>query len=75
MLPGVRAALCLDSESAKGARKWNHANVLVLSILSTTIPMAEAILDVWFTTPLDNDDWNLEQIAYLDDMESVFGRD
>src|SRR5215212_5433698 len=29
---GVRAALCADAETARGARRWNDANVLALSL-------------------------------------------
>ena len=28
---GIRAALCHDSETAKGARQWNDANILAMS--------------------------------------------
>ena len=31
-VPGIRAALCGDPETADGARKWNDANVLALSL-------------------------------------------
>ena len=31
-VPGVRAALCTDAETADGARRWNDANVLALGI-------------------------------------------
>src|SRR3954454_4595060 len=31
-VPGVRAALCLDAATADGARKWNYANSLALSL-------------------------------------------
>jgi len=31
-VPGVRAALCVDAETARGARQWNDANVLALSL-------------------------------------------
>ena len=31
-VPGVRAALCGDASTAEGARKWNDANVLALSL-------------------------------------------
>lgn len=46
---GVRAALCNDAETAAGARTWNDANVLALSLRSTSIPVARAILDAWFS--------------------------
>jgi len=44
-VPGVRAALCHDAETARGARIWNHANVLALSLRATSIPIAKEILD------------------------------
>lgn len=46
---GVRAALCGDAETASGARTWNDANVLALSLRSTAIPIAKAMLDAWFS--------------------------
>ena len=51
-VPGVRAALCADAETARGARTWNHANVLALSLRLTSITVAEEILDAWFATPV-----------------------
>jgi ribose 5-phosphate isomerase B len=45
---GVRAALCGDATTAGGAREWNDANVLCLSIRSTTPALAEEILAAWF---------------------------
>ena len=52
-VPGMRAALCLDAETARGARRWDHANLLVLSLRSTSIPIAQEILEAWFATPPD----------------------
>ena len=51
-VPGIRAALCHDAETARGARIWNHANVLALSLRATSIPIAKEILDAWFSTPV-----------------------
>src|SRR6058998_3218771 len=45
---GVRAALCLDAASAAGARRWNDANVLALSLRATSQAELEEILDAWF---------------------------
>ena len=47
-VPGVRAALCVDAQTADGARTWNDANVLALSLRSTSIPVAQEILKAWF---------------------------
>ena len=47
---GVRAALCGDAATAGGAREWNDANVLCLSLRATTVALAEEMLDAWFQT-------------------------
>ncbi|RIK07744.1 MAG: galactose isomerase [Acidobacteria bacterium] len=60
-VPGVRAALCTDSETARGARKWNDANVLVMSLRLTSEEIAHEILDAWFTQEPEDD--QAEQIA------------
>jgi ribose 5-phosphate isomerase B len=46
-VPGVRAALCVDAQTAAGARKWNDANVLALSLRLLSSPVAKEILDAW----------------------------
>jgi ribose 5-phosphate isomerase B len=46
-VPGVRAALCWDPWIAEGARRWNDANVLVLSLKATTPETARQILRAW----------------------------
>jgi ribose 5-phosphate isomerase B len=50
---GVRAALCTDAQTAAGARRWNDANVLVMSLRSTTPATAEEMLNEWFGTEPD----------------------
>lgn len=44
---GVRAALCHDAQTAAGARKWNDANVLGLSLRLLSEPLALEIVDAW----------------------------
>src|SRR5215813_2589997 len=46
-VPGVRAALCLDAQTADGARKWNDANALALSLRATSEAELSEILDAW----------------------------
>ncbi|HLF41049.1 MAG TPA: RpiB/LacA/LacB family sugar-phosphate isomerase [Acidimicrobiia bacterium] len=58
---GVRAALCTDAETARGARRWNDANVLVLSLRLTSPTVASEMLDAWFAT--DPDPGEAENIA------------
>lgn len=52
---GVRAALCNDPETAQGARRWNDANVLALSLRNTAIPVAKEMLDAWLSTSPTDD--------------------
>jgi ribose 5-phosphate isomerase B len=77
-IPGVRAALCHDAETARGARIWNHANVLALSLRATSIPIAREILDAWFATPIDDgeaqSEWNRQQIERLQQLEAKYRR-
>ncbi len=47
---GVRAALCVDAETARGARKWNDANVLALSLRLVSEPIAVEIADAFLET-------------------------
>lgn len=68
-VPGVRAALCHDAPTAKGARIYNHANVLALSVRATSIAIAKEILDAWFSTAWSDDDWNRQQIARVAALE------
>lgn len=51
-VPGIRAALCADAATAAGARQWNLANVLALSLRRTSEPVAKEILQAWFSTPI-----------------------
>src|SRR4051795_11553708 len=52
---GIRAALCGDAETARGARKWNDANVLALSLRATSEPLVAEILDAWFESAPSDD--------------------
>ena len=71
-IPGIRAALCHDAETAKGARIWNHANVLGLSLRATPEAVAKEILDAWFKTPYSDDAWNLRQMQQIKEIEQKY---
>lgn len=49
-VPDIRAVLCSDAKTAEGARKWDHANVLAMSLRLTSDPVSLEILDAWFKT-------------------------
>lgn len=62
-VPGVRAALCGDAETARGARRWNDANVVALSLRLTTPALAEEILGAWFDAePDESERANFERL-------------
>jgi ribose 5-phosphate isomerase B len=67
-VPGVRAALAWDPWIAKGAREWNDANVLVMSLKRTDAAQVEEILDAWLSVeqPDPDERANIEALAELD---------
>jgi ribose 5-phosphate isomerase B len=67
-VPGVRAALCADAETARGARKWNDANVLALSLRLTSAPLLTEILDGWFAGEPSEDAGDQANIAHVDEI-------
>lgn len=67
-IPGIRAALCVDAKTAEGAKKWDHANILTMSLRFTSEPLASEILDAWFSTPWGSGG-TLQDIAKLTDIE------
>lgn len=54
-VPGIRAALCGDAVTAEGARRWNDANVLALSLRATSEAELREILDAWFAAAPSDD--------------------
>jgi len=75
-VPGVRAALCADAETAKGARLWNKANVLCISLRATSVAIAQEILDAWFDTLYqsnEEDDSCLAQVEAIERQYSTEG--
>ena len=50
---GVRAALCTDAETARGARQWNDANVLAMGLRLTSPEIAKEMLGAFLTTGVD----------------------
>jgi ribose 5-phosphate isomerase B len=55
-VPGVRAALCTDPETATGARRWNDANVLALGLRLTSPALADEMLDAFLGTDTESDE-------------------
>ncbi|NUW36067.1 RpiB/LacA/LacB family sugar-phosphate isomerase [Nonomuraea sp. SMC257] len=67
-VPGVRAALCADAYTADGARRWNDANVLALSLRLTSEVVLGEILEAWFAGEPSTDDADRANVAHLDEI-------
>jgi ribose 5-phosphate isomerase B len=68
-VPGVRAALCADAATAEGARRWNDANALALSLRSTSEAELQEILDAWFSTDASSEPDDTANVARLSAIE------
>jgi RpiB/LacA/LacB family sugar-phosphate isomerase len=68
-VPGARAALCADPETARMARKYNHANVLALSLRLTSPPMGREILTAFLDEPDGDEEFDRRNVALLQGME------
>jgi len=71
-VPGIRAALCQDAETAKGARLWNRANVLCMSLRTTSETVAQEILEAWFSTPLGTDPSDVLAVEQVGEIERKY---
>ena len=66
---GVRAALCADAETASGARTWNDANVLALSLRTTSEALLTEILDAWFEGSPSDDAGDVENVRHVGEIQ------
>ncbi len=67
-VPGIRAALCADAETARGARKWNDANILVMSLRLTSPIVAKEILEGWFSANLEKEEApNIQKVKAIEE--------
>ncbi|MCS7145807.1 MAG: RpiB/LacA/LacB family sugar-phosphate isomerase [Nitrososphaerota archaeon] len=65
---GVRAALCVDAQTARGAKLWNDANVLAMSGRLTTPEIAREIIDSWLNVEKidETEKANIERLKKAD---------
>jgi ribose 5-phosphate isomerase B len=68
---GVRAALCADAQTAAGARRWNDANVLALSLRATSEAQLGEILDAWFAEQPSDEPDDRANVARLAEIEGA----
>ena len=69
-VPGVRAALCTDAETARGARRWNDANVLALGLRLSSATVAQEMLVAFLGTEAEPDESaTIARLAFGDDRD------
>lgn len=68
-VPGARAGLCGDAETARLARKYNHANVLAMSVRSTSPVVAVEIIEAFLGEPWGEDDFDLRNARAVDALD------
>jgi ribose 5-phosphate isomerase B len=67
---GVRAARCADAETARGARLWNDANVLALSLRVTSEAVLGEILDSWFAGAASDDPGDRANVGHIAELDA-----
>jgi ribose 5-phosphate isomerase B len=67
-VPGVRAALAWEPWIAKGARLWNDANVLAMSLKRLAPDVAVEVVTAFLETP-EPDESEAANIARVGEME------
>ncbi len=70
-VPGVRAALAWEPWIAEGARRWNDANVLVMSFKRLTPELARDIVAAWLAVAAPDPD-EADNIARLAAIEREY---
>jgi ribose 5-phosphate isomerase B len=60
----VRAALCTDAETARGARRWNDANVLAMGLRLTSETTAREMIEAFLAT--EPDEGEAANVALVD---------
>ncbi len=66
---GIRCALCQDAQTAEGARKWNDANILAMSLRATSEVVAKEILEAWFANGPSNEEEDQDCLRWLAEAE------
>jgi ribose 5-phosphate isomerase B len=65
-VPGVRAALCTDADTARGARRWNDANVMAMGLRLTSGEVAKEMLDAFLSADVEVDPDEVDNIARVE---------
>ena len=71
-VPGIRAALCRDAQTASGARKWNDANILTMSLRATSPAVAEEIIEAWLSSEAEDEE--KENIGKVSRIEKKYSK-
>jgi ribose 5-phosphate isomerase B len=73
-VPGVRAALCGDTYSARVSRQHNDANVLALPQRVIGEEVAREVVEVWLTTPFSGEERHVRRLDEIREIERRFNK-
>lgn len=73
-VPGIRAALCAETFSARSSIEHNNANILALGERTTGPGVAIEIIKVWLSTVFPNEERHAKRIGKISAIESKYGR-
>ena len=71
-VPGVRAALCVDTFSARISKLANNANVLVLSMRLCGDMLAREIIDEWLATAPSTEPHRVAFHRKVDELDAFY---
>lgn len=71
-VPGIRAALCSDTFSARASRSHNDANILTFGERVIGPGLAMDIVDMWLNTPFSREERHQRRIQKITDIEKKY---
>jgi ribose 5-phosphate isomerase B len=72
-VPGIRAALCYDTETARLSREHNDANILTLGARLIDEKTAREIVKVWLTTEFAGERHS-RRVKKIEEIEKKYSR-
>ena len=73
-VPGIRAALCADTFSARSSIEHNNANILALGERTTGVGTALDIVNIWLSTKFPNEERHAKRIRKISDIEHIYSK-
>jgi ribose 5-phosphate isomerase B len=70
-IPGIRAALCYNTETAKQSREHIDSNILILGAEHIDLETAKEIVKIWLTTDFSKEERHQRRINKIKEIEGL----